>query len=642
MKITTDRNVKIIFFIIAFVQMVGDGIFLLYYSIYNIEFIYALNNFSNNPLVSLELGNVVVGFLTEKVQSLYQIPFYFIISSYLSRYLIIICIYYLVDILINNKKIALYLTLFFLFQRDFSTYTMVANGMWGAPIFYRATISSILLLISLNLFIRKRIISGGLILLISMYFHLLNSFTAFIYFIPGLLWYQHQNQSLDLKKWIVAFIIIGFGLYPIIQSGIINIDSSSLAVSTKQWYTYCMTVDPDDVSILYQFGKFGYICCSLLITAFYLTNLKRDKDLLDTILMGSLYILCTLILIELMHYFGIFFGSLSEMYITIQFRRSLWVPLFFSAIVIFRELFNYFDKKNNLEAPDLNYYYLMCLGLVVYSIPTVLTFYLLIGGLIFYHNPFRKLYITILFSSLVLLINGIRVEYITSIALLNNAVFFRVIATTGLILCLYYFIKKSSIKLEFVYALIISILLFFISVNGLWKSRLIDSVNFISKNGLFQSPEPPEFLYKYKNMLTTERYSKLLIDNIHKYNPEKKMILAPNEMSHFDRTIYKSTLFYDKKDYSLSMFRKNIYGYGLEKLKHLGILNKLYDGDELKFQSKDEFIKIITDSYNNITYEMLDEIKSKYDIKLFITHKKYNDLVLCFNDGKYFIYDLQP
>ena len=94
-------------------------------------------------------------------------------------------------------------------------------------------------------------------------------------------WYSIIGGIVFILILIIALVIIVMGLVPIMQHGFSGFVESNMIVSIKQWYDYGMTMDPDDISILYQIGKFGYIFCSLFCAAIFIVYKKQKKNLLD-------------------------------------------------------------------------------------------------------------------------------------------------------------------------------------------------------------------------------------------------------------------------------------------------------------------------------------------------------------------------
>lgn len=591
------------------------------YIIYNFDKLYLFENNLNyllDPRIQMvNSGAVFLNMFNNVFKSILQIPILYLISSILIKSSVIYVIYLIINKLINNKNLSFIIALFFIIAPTISYY--VPNGFFGGPIFFRASISGLLTLAGIYLLISKRYYLSIIPLVLSLNFHVLFGASAFVFILFSFMYYAIAISSRDiLKKLLIISIVIGANILLIIS----NIDSSTfntLSSGMENWYKYVFANDPDDMSMLYVIGTNGYFLVPFIAFSIYFYFKNKNKQMIDYLFMGSTILLCIIIIIEVLHYNSIFFGSLSEKFIGIQFRRGIWIIWLFSTII------NFVNIQKIINSGEIKKIFLMISISLLYLYPNLYIFILLSLINIFYFKNINIIYILLI--SLIVVYIGNYLDFFVLIKPYSTFGFN--IIVTFIIIGLYYkkIITKDNI-------LLVSVMLFLLisSAVGISRGSLKSDINNMSNKGLLGYPD----IVKLEEKLQEPKIvNQKIIEYIRKNNTKKEFIWASLNNVHYGYPIiYNAPIFISRYTLGMPMFSKVFYENLLYKLEILNI------DESLLFQDRSKVKNLIDSKVLLLSKDKIQILSKKYKVKFLITKGIFSFMKPILQENDYNLYDL--
>lgn len=595
------------------------------YVIYNFDPLFFKENNQNfilDPIIQMNNnGALVLNIFNDIFKPFLQIPALYIVSSILIKSIIIYIIYIIIDLLISNKNLALVISLFFIVSIGYAAHGTVLNGFWGGPIFFRGSASGLMTLIGLYLVITRRYYLAIVPFALAIHLHILYGVTSFAFIFSSFIFYLIVYLKKDIKEFLLMSLIVGLSIVPILLS----IDNSSFGIvssNIENWYQYVFATDPDDMSMLYYLGTEGYFIVPFLTLSIYFYIINKDKQIIDYLFMGSFILLLVIMVVELLHYNLIFFGSLSEKFIGVQFRRGIWILLLFSAII------NFINIQKIIDNSKTSLIYLLILLSFIYVIPNIIALYIAFFILLTYFKQ-GKIFYLVLFSVTFLYL-GIVSDFYHPNKLYTSFIFI-IIATSFISILVYYkFISKNNILL--------SVLVFFVlstSIVGFLKGQYKKDLYIISNNGIYNYPKllnMEKEIYKRQGKILNNK----IIDYIRKNNSKKYFVLESMEnLSYGDAVIYDSPIFISRGNIGMPMFSILFYEHLLFKLN-------IFNIDEMQLhKSKGETLSLIDNKIRLLSKTELKMLYSKYNIRFLISKNKFSFTKAVLNENDYFLYDLR-
>lgn len=631
-----DRSVLIIFFLFSIVQLIYIGFDLVEYLVYNVDGYYQgiyKQLYPDNITLKFMNTAKLIEFLVFYFHPFFQLPILFIISSILVKTFLAFFTYKISLHFVSEKTIALYITLFYLVSQY--THGVNLNGMWGSPIFFRSSISAFFTLLGIYTILTNRFfLSFFLFFSLSIQMHPAYGLTSLIYFFAGYFYYVFTCENKQKKNILIILLVIFANAFLLFYWSKNSLGVSPVEVSVSDWYHYLYYSNPDDVIMLWTFQKYGYVLFPLILFAFYVSVKNTQKSKIDYFYLGTFYVWVSFMIVELLHRNNIFFGMLSEYFITLEFRRGLWVLTFFATMIAFREMYKMFSLKNILTNNKL--LFLLLLSLSIYIKPTVFNVILLAIFLtILVSNVYIKICssITILYV-LSLFITG---KYIPVLSM-NNTILYTVFT----LLCSFggLFIIRSR-RQRNLNVVVILPLCFFLGtafIYGIYKKAFFETYSILANKGLFRYPDHEKLIVDVYRHHSSEEFNIEMVQAIQRENKGHGVILMPmSEQTFSDLDLYKAPSYINST--MLPNFSKEIFCYMIYYLTEMGIVN--YDNTtELIYDSKGRLDNLMDENYHKLTREKLLYLKEKHGVKIFVTMKEYNGLKLIYKDQKYFVYSL--
>jgi hypothetical protein len=566
-----------------------------------------------------------------------QVPALFIMSSLIVKIIILWLIYKIVDFLLDDPFLAIISSMYFVLAGNYNTHGCSLNGIQDSPVFFAASISAILTLAGIYFALKERLIKGALSLAFSLYFHILYGVTALAFFLPGYLYYLIFKKNKDIKLLIIPGAIICLNLlFVVTGSGSLQNDLPYLQSTLSQWHTYIYSVDPEDISLLSTFGNHGYALLLLIAIALHIAyNFKQTDSfsVLRNLLFGGVPVLAVAFVIEFAHRYGFFMGKLSEFFIGVQLRRGVWVLMFFSIMLILKQIDVYLiNKETENGVSDFKKWGLAASFLSVY----LLSDWLFVGCLctlfIILETSKKSVFLMLLFLlSMVPFFFWAELE-ITS-RMLQIAAFYCVCACTFLFI--YYWIGMER-KILFLFPLTVFIICGVSAGFFQQKRQLSTGIKQISYNGFFSLPDYKFLGYAGKN---NEKILEILRQN----NPEHLPILrSTKSLGYNDIFIYGARSFISQKEYRGGMFSKKLFENFLYKIKELGLINSSeeFHPGAGRFYSKEAVGDFIDTGIKKLDTKKLRYLNEKYNISFLLTETQYPDFKLLFEQNGTYLYAL--
>jgi hypothetical protein len=617
-----NKLLSIIFFTIL--TSFFHGLDTWHYTIYNFDSLYVLENNHNYVLSTLEhmfnKGGFILNIFLQSFSSFLQIPILYVISSILIRSINTYLLYKIINELLSNKELSFYISLLFVTSIGYASHGVIANLFWGAPAFYAAPTSGLLILIGFYLILTNRIYWAVIPFALAVNIHLLFGITAFAYLISAFFLYYLKSSPKSLIKILLLILLVGISIFPIVF-GLEFSNLGKVNADMEQWYNYVFTTDPDDMSTLYYLGLYGYFFIPFISISLYFCIVNNFKSKVEYLFIGSFLFFIFILIIELLHNNSLFFGKLSEYFIAVQLGRGIWVLMFFSALINFRYLQYILSNGDNKDS------FIAIIFCVIYLNHDIISQYLAFAILLIYYKNIK--FVCMVAGSLVLIYYG----YYTFglVPALQYKVLFFTIILSGFISLLYYFKLINSNRI------FLSIILFFVlltSIIGLGKGRYVTDLNIISKKSIFAKNDILDLekdIYKRQGKIINNQ----IINYIRSNNTEKHYVLIPMlNGCYADSIIYNSPIFISRIILSLPMYSKHYYEHLLSKLQILNIM-------ELKHNiSKTEVFKMIDNRIGSSSKDMFVKLNVNHKVKYIVTLSSYEYMRPIITENKYKLYDL--
>lgn len=629
----------IIFIAISFMLLIGHGIDKWQYLTYNIQSYVTMveqASLSNALFDSVSNHSSVYTFFILVCRPLLQIPVFFLIMSVLVKSSIFFMVYRIGNLLLKDPCIAFVASLLFVLSSAYFTHGLVVNGIWGSPIFFPASVSTLFSLSGIYFALKHRLILSSVLFCLSINFHLLYGFTTLIIFISGYLLYFWKERRSEIKLLLIPSLLIVFNLLYLYT---VNFGSSGVTfpieiATMSEWYQYVYSVDPDDMSLLYTLQTSGYALLPLIAVALYLSFSNRSiSPSLKYMFWGCSVTLSLFVGVELLHYWGFFFGKITEYFIIVQFRRGLWVLMLFALLIISDSLFHikkpvgentwkeWFIIFSFIGAYLVAWYWIVGLFLVVFVLikpdwKSAVLIVIYLGALSIYYK-------SIFFQA-----PNINLSVKTCLFILT------VLAVSSMSYRWGRFSKRTL--------MIIPIVLFvaMLTASGLLQHNYND-FSVIANNGPFRYPDHQQLsidVYKEQGF----SYDQDMVSKYREANPDHlPLLLPPDKIIYGDNLIFGSPLFLSRHDVATPMFSKKDFEllmYKLELMGAKGSFNDLQMGNE--FYSKEEFLDIVGRSYDSLFLGQLQKLHNDYGVGFILTKTNYPTLELIAKNDSYNLYKL--
>jgi hypothetical protein len=628
-----------VFLFVSISMLMIYGLILQFYIAYNLDYYTMLIHsdiFLNEhlPMVhGLNNHEIVLRWFFKIFRWFLQIPALFILSSVFVQIIILWLIFKIADFFLDDPFLAFVSSLYFVLAGNYNSHGVVLNGIWDGPTFYHTSMSSIFILSGIYLALKERLIAGSIFFVFSLYFHVLQSIAGLAFFLPGCLYYLIFKKNLKIKQLIIPGTIIFLNLSFIVSGQVyVQNELPYLQSSLSQWYTHCYSMDVEDMSLFYTFGNHGYALSLLIALALYIAIKFKQTDsftALRNLFFWGIPVLFVALIIESAHRYGFFMGKLSEFFIIAGLRRGLWVLMFFSILLILKQIdFYLIEKDMNGGISDLKKWILVASFLTVY----LLSDWLFVGclcTLFIIFKPTWKSVLLIIVFLLLMVPFSFWAEFEITSRMLQIAVFYCVCILA--FICIYNWVGMGK-RLLLLFPLVVFIICGVLA--GLYQQKLQSNIKLISQEGFFSLPN-----YQFLDSKKDKKIYKILRQN----NPDHLPVLRlVKSLDYNDLFIYGARSFISLKDYRWSVYSKRVFENLLYKAKELGVINSAEDfhpgGD--RFYSKQAVADFLDVGIKKLDTKKLEYLNKKYNIGFLLTETQYSDFKLLFEQNGTYLYAL--
>ena len=304
-----------------------------------VDNINALKNDFCVALVYDQLG--VIKYFLQYAKPIYEYPILFLTAGVFLKVIEIILLYKIMRRLEFLQVTALMFAVFMPFSGGIMG--AAPNGLITYINFNKAIISALLSLAGIYFILANKHALGGVCLALACYFHIPYGSTALVFVAAGILW--HDAASKQWRPLFLLLIMSGFTLMPLVwqtyQMGHLVVNPIGMAA----WYQYwdLSSVWGQDLLMLAAVLATGLDFIVPCVTYLTLRLSNRITKRLDGIIFAGLALIAASLTLEQLHARGVFLGKVSEIFISIQMRRGVWIPYFACYFGLVRILW---DSKN--------------------------------------------------------------------------------------------------------------------------------------------------------------------------------------------------------------------------------------------------------------------------------------------------------
>ncbi|TAN45266.1 MAG: hypothetical protein EPN22_04540 [Nitrospirae bacterium] len=606
------------------------------YITYNAFSLEALGNKafeSYQPIVQLRNFGFA-GLFLRYLKFLHLNPVAYISASVLVCLAIYVLVYKIARQIMGMHFEALFATLLFLLARFTESHGDVVNGMWGNPVFYKASVSAVFTLLGMYFALNRRLVGAALFFAISINLHPPYGFSAFMFFTAGYCFHVYKNGMSDLKRFIIpALIILACLMFFVVNAP--RFEVSGMEHRMQDWFRYSYNVSAADITAFYDACKYAYSLVPLLFFAFFVMRKQEDAGIAKYLLVGSVLFYGGALCVDILHISGFFAPKLSDFFIPIGFRRGVWIIYFVAMTIIVKYLLQYNQKEE-----DRNVFHILFF-ISVYLCPNIVTVSLLIVSLnLFYPGRLTAWLLIVFLVSVGLNYLAGDGRHFFFFSLKDSA--FVVLST--MLPYLLHLAFRRTLDLKFIFVLPIIIFLCSALMYGISQNRLKRSFAVIANNGYLKYPDYQKLVAALPqvNRNYRENTDFDMMNAVRKLNTSGEMLLFPPLSLNFDILLIESPVFLSLLDFENARFSKKYFEYVMQRL---GVLFQTGEPYSILPMKKLEYNQKLEEEINRryiaLSSEHVKNLAVQYGIRYFVTSRFYDDLALIYRSGKNNLYDLK-
>ena len=220
------------------------------------------------------------------------------------------------------------------------------NGIFGAPDFNKTFLSALFSLLGIYALLKQRPGWSGASLGLACYFHIPYGTTALVFVGTTQLVQSVQERAFRplIRLGSAALITILPLLWQVTRGPVVE-----NPMSVAEWYRFLVQNGIWGNDVLMTYSIFDVIFFFTTPLCIYLLLYASDPvtKLIDRYLITGMALTCLCLLLEAAHSSGIFLGKISEIFLSIQMRRGVWVPFTMLVIGIFRVVLREGEKAED-------------------------------------------------------------------------------------------------------------------------------------------------------------------------------------------------------------------------------------------------------------------------------------------------------
>jgi hypothetical protein len=626
------NNEKLLFLLVTFVAIISFGLDISAHQLYNLSPIKILENnlLSSESLYAFDYSIYSpIYYYIKFIAPILEYGILFIGASFLIKFCFFLLVYKIVSNFIERHT-AIILSTVFLMAYLRASHGLIENGLWAEPVFFPASLSALATLFGIHYFINHRNLLSGISFAVSICFHPLYAITSLAFLFFGFLYsLVNKTNIYFFRNIFLVFLPILFVILYIAYFRIYITNSVELSYSIRDWYHYSGGLIDFNMSLLLSILTTGYCVVPIVITGLYLASIQKKKTILEYLTISSALMLLVFIGIELIHKNEIFINIFSEFFIATQFRRGLWVPVFFSLIQITNILFK---NREEIFISKLKTLFLIIVS-STYIFPSVFAI-LSVYGALFFHLRNRASLILFMFSILMAIIH-----YKTGYFELSSqlkALSYSIIFSSSVVILIFLLKNRvSSLSVRYCIAIIIAIILIF-SSRGLLQKKINDDFSILVNAGLFSKTQVSH-VNDFLGSINYDIESDLCMQKISLDSKETKIQLPISGIRNSRLSLFPfgQVHGYHNPMYSRSDFELAIAG--LEVIFGSVFVNSFFEDNDT--YNNDYFRK----AYSNIPIKQLINLRDSSELRFYILESERIDLknLLVCQNSRYFVYDLK-
>lgn len=547
---------------------------------------------------------------------------------------VLVVIVYLVASKMVNRQLSVLVVILFTYSATYVFHGVIANGIWGCAIFMPASISALFSLLFIYFWLRGDYVISFILAGIAVQFHALYGIGVFAFMFLGGLYAigASSNEPKAIKKNVIGILVffsfVGYALITDYRS--LEVQNVS-GIAIQDWYRYVRLTEAANALISFSLLNYGYGFVTLMMAGTVFSVRRKNKQVFDYVVIGGAVTLVVFLIIEALHYYGIFFGKLSELFIGIQLKRGIWVAVFFSLISIFSE-YIYNEKKH--------FDYITATFIVAMLFPTVST----LASLIF-------LFCALFFRTdkhAVILIGATYVFLAASAILMGNIELSREIRSLlplAVVLMSIFVVKNVTRNPSFnVVFMSITICLLLSLVYSLKIDRFNESVRMLNKIDISVAKKSRDFMAQIDGYDRDVIYDESLSRFFEAIEKTKKggVIQLPLVSSNYFSPLYYNSMFFIN-NVAIQMFSKTLFERLIDNLSLFwdrSLLLSVLESGKLADKS---FFKEFDKHFEAADRVVLSRAKAEVGLRYYVISKMRAEIsdLFVFKGDHYYVYDLE-
>lgn len=315
-----------------------------YGSFFTETFVSNISSLKNDFCIAMAYDQLgVIRYFLQYAKPVYDFPILFLSAGVILKVVEIILVY---NILLRLDLVPVAALMFAVFL-PFSGGIMGAapNGLMTYVNFNKTIISSLLSLGGIYCFLADRPGWAGLLLGFACYLHIPFGMTAFIFVVAGIMWHDVAKNNWRPLVWLLS--VGGLTLLPLIWQNIYFGQSVAHPIGMATWYEYIMRNGTwgNDSLMMASFLTHSLDFAIPVATYLLLRTHDHITKRLDGIIYAGLVLIGASLTLEALHANGVFIPKASEIFLSIQMRRGIWVPFVASYIGLARILWEMRDTS---------------------------------------------------------------------------------------------------------------------------------------------------------------------------------------------------------------------------------------------------------------------------------------------------------
>ena len=318
---------------------------IVYGSFFTETFVGNIGSLKNDFCIALAYDQLgIVRYFLQYAKPIYEFPILFLSAGVFLKVVEMILVYNILRRLDLVPVAALMFAVFLPFSGGIMG--AAPNGLMTYVNFNKTIISSLLSLGGIYCILAARPGWAGLLLGFACYLHIPFGMTAFIFVVAGILWHDVAKKNWRPLVWLLS--VGGLTLLPLIWQTIQFGQFVAHPIGMATWYEYIMrsgTIVGNDSLMMAAFQKSSLDFAIPVATYLLLRTHDPITKRLDGYIYAGLVLIGASLTLEVFHSNGIFLGKASEIFISIQMRRGIWIPFVASYIGLARILWEMRDTK---------------------------------------------------------------------------------------------------------------------------------------------------------------------------------------------------------------------------------------------------------------------------------------------------------